>query len=151
MTPATDRREPGRFVKRTCLATAAALGFGGLANGAFMLVAPGEWYVAVPGVTTTGPFNQHFIRDIGLIFLFVGAAFLTGFARPRYRVIAWGAATVWLGGHALFHVWEVAAGICGPSALTRDFPAVSLPAILGLLITCWAFVDARRRSTPKET
>ena len=36
-------------------------------NGLFMLVAPAVWYDAVPGVTDTGFFNQHFIRDIGMI------------------------------------------------------------------------------------
>jgi len=36
-------------------------------NGLFMLVVPSAWYHFVPGVTHTGPFNQHFIRDIGLI------------------------------------------------------------------------------------
>lgn len=41
------------------------LGIGGIANGLFMLVSPADWYFAVPGVTTTGPFNQHFVRDIG--------------------------------------------------------------------------------------
>ena len=48
-----------------------------------MLVSPVNWYFAVPGVTTTGPFNQHFLRDIGIIFLFLGAAFLIGAPRPR--------------------------------------------------------------------
>ena len=38
-------------------------------NGAMMLVAPGPWYEAVPGVTGTGPFNSHFIRDIGAAYL----------------------------------------------------------------------------------
>jgi hypothetical protein len=134
--------------KQICLGTATVLGLGALANGTFMLVAPANWYFAVPGVTTTGPFNQHFIRDIGLVFLFLGAAFLAGVFQPRYRTAAWGAATLWLAGHATFHVWEVAAGICGPSALVRDFPAVSLPAILGVLITLWAAFDARSPSHP---
>jgi hypothetical protein len=35
-------------------------------NGLFMLVAPLVWYEFIPGVTDTGLFNQHFIRDIGL-------------------------------------------------------------------------------------
>jgi hypothetical protein len=48
----------------------------------------------------------------------------------------------------LFHFWEVATGICGPSALIRDFPAVSLPAILGVLITLWSIADARSRPVP---
>jgi hypothetical protein len=131
------------MLKLLCLVTAVTLGVGGLVNGTFMLVAPADWYFAIPGVTTTGPFNQHFIRDIGIIFLFVGAAFLIGVARPDYRILSWGASTLWLGCHALFHLWEVAVGICGPSALARDFPAVTLPVILGTALTWWAVHDRR--------
>ena len=97
-------------------------------------------------MTTTGPFNQHFVRDIGLIFLLLGAAFLLGAVRADVRVASWGAASIWLAGHALFHVWEVAVGICGPSALARDFPAVTLPAIAGLAITVWAMADVRNET-----
>jgi len=123
---------------RICLSLAGLLGIAAIANGVFMLASPGGWYFAVPGVTTTGPFNQHFIRDIGIIFLFLGAAFLAGVAQPRLRVILWAAATLWLACHALFHFWEVAVGICGPSALARDFPAVTLPALIGAALTLWA-------------
>ena len=131
------------MLKTLCIGVAVLMGFLALANGVFMLVSPDAWYFAVPGVTDTGPFNQHFIRDIGLIFLFVGTAYLVGVMEPRYRVISWAAPTLWLGGHALFHYWEVAVGICGPSVLIRDFPAVSLPAALGVLLTLWAIADAR--------
>jgi hypothetical protein len=81
------------------------------------------------------------VRDIGLIFLFIGTAFLLGVFRPRVRIPLWTTATIWLWGHALFHFWEVAVGICGPSALARDFAAVTLPAIVGALLTLWAFLD----------
>ncbi|UCI07187.1 hypothetical protein [Mesorhizobium sp. B1-1-8] len=70
-------------------------------NGIFMLALPADWYLSVPGVTTTGPFNQHFVRDIGLVFLFVGAAFLIGVARPRLRLFLWAAPTFWVWGHVL--------------------------------------------------
>lgn len=126
------------MLKTTALAVAVLLCVAALANGVYMLVAPESWYFAVPGVTTTGPFNQHFVRDIGLIFLLLGGAFLFGAARPELRVPLWGAAALWLSGHALFHFWEVAVGICGPSALARDFAAVTLPAILALALTAWA-------------
>jgi len=119
-------------------ALAALLGLGAVANGLIMLAAPAGWYAAVPGVTTTGPFNQHFLRDIGLVFLFVGAAFLIGTARPGWRVPLWSAASLWLCGHALFHFWEVAVGICGPSVLIRDFAAVTLPALISALLALWA-------------
>lgn len=128
------------------LGLCAVLAFGAGANGLFMLIAPADWYFAVPGVTTTGPFNQHFLRDIGLIFLLMAMAMLAGLARPVARVELWSAAALWLTGHALFHFWEVAVGICGASALARDFPAVTLPAILSIALAAWARRDASKGS-----
>lgn len=125
-------------MSRIVLGIAILLGIGAIANGIFMLISPVNWYLAIPGVTTTGPFNQHFVRDMGLIFLGVGAVFLLGAIRPAYRTVSWGAAATWLAGHALFHFWEVAVGICGPSALLRDFLAVTLPALLAVAITIHA-------------
>ena len=115
------------------------------ANGLFMLIAPEAWYEFVPGVTDTGFFNQHFIRDIGLIQLFLGVAFGVGLAQPDRRIGLWLVATLWLGAHAVFHLWEVAVGICSPSVLLRDFPAVSLPAIVGAILTLWAIRQQRAR------
>lgn len=136
------------MARQLILGTAIVLGVLAEANGIFMLASPANWYFAVPGVTTTGPFNQHFVRDIGLIFLFVGTAFLIGAARSQYRLVLWSAATLWLWGHALFHFWEVAVGICGPSALVRDFAAVTLPAVIGTVLTLWA---CRRPRVPSES
>ena len=134
------------MLKNLCLTLAVVMGVAAVANGIFMLVSPAGWYLAVPGVTTTGPFNQHFIRDIGLIFLFVGTGFLLGAAMPQYRVMLWAASTLWLAGHALFHFWEVAVGLCEPAVIARDFPAVTLPAIIGMILTLVAVRKARCRS-----
>jgi hypothetical protein len=135
------------MLKSPSLGIAILLGAAMIANGVFMLVSPEGWYMAVPGVTSTGPFNQHFVRDIGLIFLLLGGAFLVGAARPHSRVLLWAAASIWLTGHALFHFWEVAVGICSPSVLPRDFPAVTLPAIIGIALTFWAIGQLRGRGT----
>jgi uncharacterized protein YjeT (DUF2065 family) len=116
-------------------------------NGLFMLVAPAVWYDFVPGVTDTGFYNQHFIRDIGLIQLFLGVAFGVGMIRPERRIGLWAAATLWLCAHAVFHLWEVAVGICSPSVIPRDFPAVTLPAILGAALTLWAIRQSRAGRT----
>ncbi|ADO72418.1 hypothetical protein [Stigmatella aurantiaca] len=132
---------------KICIALSVLLGLGMVANGLFLLVSPNQWYLLVPGVISTGPFNQHFLRDIGMSFLFVGIGLLVGAARPPARVFLWGASTLWLGGHALFHIWEVAVGICGPSALARDFPGVTLPAILAAMLTFWAIGNARPART----
>ena len=76
--------------KSLWLSVAVLFGLALAANGIFMLVAPENWYFAVPGVTSTGPFNQHFLRDIGLIFLFLGGAFLGGAARRQFARFALG-------------------------------------------------------------
>jgi hypothetical protein len=113
------------------------------ANGLFMLATPRVWYDFVPGVTDTGFFNQHFIRDIGIIQLFLGVAFIVGLLRPERRIGLWVTATLWLSAHALFHLWEVAVGICAPSVIPRDFPAVTLPALIGIALTLWAIRRSR--------
>lgn len=127
------------MAKQLCLGLAIAMGVAALINGLIMLATPQGWYYSVPGVTTTGPYNQHFIRDIGLIFLLVGVSFLNGVAKPQLRIALWGAPTLWLSGHALFHLWEVEVGISAHSAMARDFPAVTLPALLGIALTFWAW------------
>ena len=131
------------MLRNFCIATAVVVGIGAIGNGLFMLVSPANWYFAVPGVTTTGPFNQHFLRDIGLIFVLLGAAILAGAARPALRVPLWAGAAIWLAGHALFHLWEVAVGICGASALARDFADVTLPALSVAALAIWAARDRR--------
>jgi hypothetical protein len=131
-------RRRSTTLKAICLGLAVLLGVGLSANGIVMLVWPENWYMSVPGVTSTGPFNQHFLRDIGLIFVFIGAAFLVGVGRPHLRILLWAASSLWLVGHALFHFWEVAVGICSSSDLVRDFPDVTLPALIATALTLWA-------------
>jgi hypothetical protein len=128
-----------------CPAVATVFGIGLALNGAVMLAAPAAWYDTVPGVPTTGPFNQHFLRDIGLIFILLSGAVLVGVAQPAMRTVLWGAVALWLAAHAVFHLWEVLAGICGRSVLVRDFPAVSLPAIIAAALFFWAALVSRTR------
>ena len=113
---------------------AIVLGIGMLANGAYMAVAPEAWYWMVPGVPDRGPFNQHFVRDVAFIYALAGGAFIYGAINARYRFQLWLIPTAWLTLHAMFHVWEVAVGICGPEALIEDFAGVTLPALLGLFL-----------------
>ena len=114
-----------------------------IANGLFMLMKPLDWYVFVPTVVTTGPPNQHFIRDIGLAYIGSGLILLYAAANPALR---WRAAVVgglWLTFHGLLHIYEVAAGICGPATFWADAPAVlGQPA---LVIAALALSKARKR------
>ena len=114
-----------------------------VANGAFMLVKPLDWYVFVPTVVTTGPPNAHFIRDIGLAYIGSGLILFHAAANP---IRHWRAAIVgglWLTFHGLLHIYEVAAGICGPATFWADAPAViGQPA---LVIAALAILKARGR------
>ena len=111
-------------------ALAIAVGLLAAGNGLAMLIAPKTWFWSVDGVALTGGYNAHFIRDIGMVYLLTGAAMFAGLARPAQRALLWTAAAGWLMAHALFHLWEVAAGICGPEAIARDFLGVTLPGVI---------------------
>jgi hypothetical protein len=114
--------------------TAVLLGFVMLANGTWQLINPEGWYWTIPGVPDRGPFNQHFVRDLGIIYSMTGIGLLMGALRPQQRFAYWWAPCFWLVGHALFHVWEVVVGICGPASLLEDFAGVTLPALLTLAL-----------------
>lgn len=80
------------------------LGLLHIVNGAFMLVAPGVWYVMVPGVVMTGAFNAHFIYDIGMAFLASGAMLAMGARSGRDAAVYACAGATWPVLHALIHV-----------------------------------------------
>jgi hypothetical protein len=117
------------FMHRTLSAVFAA---GLAANGTFMLACPLAWYRAVPGVSETGPFNAHFVRDIGCAFLVSAIGFAwSAFDRQRARTAALVGST-FLCLHALVHLWDLVAGREAPHHLMVDFPAIVVPAALGL-------------------
>ena len=119
------------------------LGAGFLANGLVMLAAPLGWYDAVPGVPATGPFNPHFVRDIGAIYVMCAGA-LGWFAwRPAQGWPALVCAAAFLGLHASIHIGDASCGGSVWRDLVRDFPGVFLPA----LITAWI---AWANRPPKE-
>jgi hypothetical protein len=121
------------------------LGLGSFVNGLLMLRDPLWWYGAIPTVPTTGPFNQHFVRDIGIMYALCGAGFFLGALVPRHRPSAWLAASSFLVLHACLHVWETLVGICAPFTFVQDLPAVVAPALLGsMLVACCAHPRFRR-------
>ena len=122
---------------------AALLGGGLAVNALIQLALPLAWYDAVPGVPLTGPFNPHFVRDIGMAYLVVTLGLVWFAARPRQGWPALVCAAAFLSLHASIHVGDAS---CSGSAwrdLVRDFPGVFLPA----LITAWIAWAAR---PPKE-
>jgi hypothetical protein len=120
------------------------------ANGVVMLAAGRWWYGAVPGVTMTGPFNPHFIKDIGAGYLVVGAAFAWLAARPSATAAGAAiAAAAFLGLHAGVHLADALGDPGGLAHLVRDFPGVLLPAILAAwLAAAYARPETRHAQSP---
>jgi len=124
--------------ERIMVATALILGLVMVVNATWQLVAPQGWYWAIPGVPDRGPFNQHFVRDLGIIYALSGAGLIMGALRPQQRFGYWWAPTVWLVVHALLHLWEVLAGISDHHSLIEDFAGVTLPALTALVLLLFA-------------
>jgi uncharacterized protein YjeT (DUF2065 family) len=106
-----------------CLRLATGLLFA--INGLGMLVVPEVWYEAVPGVIDSGPFNGHFVRDIGAVYALCGLALLAyglrADARPHAR-----AACAFLLAHGLVHCAEALAGVHELAHFLMDLPGVLL-------------------------
>ncbi len=112
---------------------AGILGFSLAVNGLLMLFFAQAWYQMVPGASASGPFNPHFVRDIGCAYLASGGA-LAWFlydARARGGALA-GAAFLAL--HALVHLWDVSAGRESLATMKLDLPDIYMPALLALWI-----------------
>ncbi len=118
------------------------LGVGLGINGLLMLGVPFDWYEAVPGVVKTGPFNAHFVRDIGAAYL-VCALALGAFAwRPRVAWSALLAAAGFLSLHAGIHLFDTVCGRSSLGDLARDLPGVFGPALVSLALSLRAAREA---------
>lgn len=108
---------------------AGVLGAGGALNGLFMLADGARWYDSVPGLAHTGPYNPHFVADIGAAYLVASVALVARAWRPRY----WPAALAGAGfmvAHALIHVADLAMQRSGEPLV--DVGLVIAPAALAL-------------------
>ena len=100
------------------------------ANGVVMMFDGLSWYGVVPGVVTTGPYNPHFVKDIGAIYLVCAGALAWRAWKPEAGQGAIAAAAAFMVLHAGIHVADAA--VCGNAAgaLIRDLPGIFIPALL---------------------
>ncbi|HEY8950349.1 MAG TPA: hypothetical protein VIM56_15800 [Rhizomicrobium sp.] len=82
------------------------LGLFHLLGGLWMITASEHWFGSVPGVPLEGPFNHHFIIDIGFAFAASGAGMLMAFRNGVAAAAFVLAGATWPALHACFHVWE---------------------------------------------
>ena len=107
------------------------------ANGLDMLFRPEAWYHSIPSVPHTGPFNPHFVKDIGCAYL--GSAFGLALAawRPAWWMPSALVAAFFLVAHALVHLVETFGGHPSAAAMGLvDYVGVYGPPLLiiGLLM-----------------
>jgi hypothetical protein len=106
-----------------------------LGNALWMLAGPLHWYTDLPAaVPDTGPFNPHFVRDIGCAFLAVGVALVWAARNRSYRLPLVAIAAFFLAAHAVLHVYDTVRGALGHDHWLLDLPGVYLPGILLPLI-----------------
>jgi hypothetical protein len=100
-----------------------------LFNGLAMLFAGQFWYASIPGASGTGPFNPHFVQDIGVAFIVAALGLAVRAWRPRY----WPAAVAGAGflvAHAVIHLVAIIAGHDHHAGF--DLLAIVLPSALAL-------------------
>lgn len=134
------------FLDRLAQYMVLAVGLFSFANAGFMIIWPMEWYVAIPTVITTGPPNQHFIRDIGIAFAVCGVILTYASFNIHARWLAAFAGALFLTFHGILHIYEVSAGICSSDVFIADAPGVLGPAILVYIALGILFV--RQRISP---
>ncbi len=108
-------------------------GVASLANGLWGMFAAPHWYANV--AADTGPFNQHFVRDIGEAYGTVGGALIWAAFAPAWRGPLCGVAAMFLGLHAVGHVYEIAMGELDAHHWIEDLPGVFLPGALFVWLT----------------
>jgi hypothetical protein len=103
-------------------------------NAGPMVASPAWWFGTTPGVSGTGPFNPHFVIDVGIAFGVSGLMIGWGAAGAGWRLVLAGSA--FPAGHALFHGIGLLGGHShGPIAV--EILGVMVPAALALCVA-WA-------------
>lgn len=113
-----------------------------LANGLMMLIAPMTWYELTPGASDSGPFNVHFVRDIGIAFTAAGAGLWLAVGNAAWKPASAAiVAMIFLGGHGILHFVEMFAHHLDLGAALRDAALIVIPAAIAVW---WAVREVQR-------
>jgi hypothetical protein len=103
-------------------------------NGLAMLLASFAWYNTVPGVTATGAYNPHFVRDIGAIYLVCAGAAAWFVWRRGQGWPALAAASAFLVLHAGVHVFDASCSPDPVAGVITDLPGIYAPTAIMLAL-----------------
>ena len=106
-----------------------------IVNGIEMFFLPSAWFFRlVPGVTETGPFNEHLVIDGGTFFLAVGIGLVAAALNPRRNAIAVVIAAIAGVMHSILHLYSHAAGLLSSKHLITEVLGIYVPAIVLIVI-----------------
>lgn len=117
-------------------AAAGVMGALSVINALLMWADGRRWYDSVPGVVFTGPYNPHFVQDIGAAFFAAGLGLIARTWRVRY----WPAAVAGAGFiaiHAAIHAGMLIGallGLCTARTWGFDIALIIIPAALSLYV-----------------
>ena len=153
----------GNVARAFATAVLVLVGLGSGANALWMLMAPEIWFDHLPAALPEfGPYNVHFVRDVGVAYLAVSIGLFWGACNDAARGPMTVLASVFFAGHALVHVFDTASGHVGDHHWLLDLPTTYLP--VALLIAAIRLsaagssrtaarrqvISPRTASTPKE-
>ena len=142
--PLTAGSGDARPERTSWMGVVLVFGVASVANAFWMLAGPMHWYTDIPvAVPDTGPFNPHFVRDVGGAFLTAGVSLIWAFFSPRHRFPLVAAGSIFLSAHALVHAFDTLRGALGHDHWLLDLPGVYLP---GILLPWIAFRLAREET-----
>jgi hypothetical protein len=102
-----------------------------LANGIEMFFLPSTWFfLLVPGVPETGPFNAHLVADSGTFNLGIAAGLVLAALHPRRHAVAVLVAAVASLMHSILHIYSHAAGLLSSQHITTEIVGIYLPTIM---------------------
>lgn len=120
------------------------------ANAAWMLFSPASWFAGLPaGVPDTGPFNAHFVRDIGIAYAVAAFGFAWCARHPYRSYSVHMSLALFFVGHALIHVADLLGGRLPPHHWWLDLPAVFGPALLLAVLAIPRIWRGMNPSTPE--
>ena len=111
---------------------------------AWMISSPAHFYETVPIVNAVGPYNFHFIIDVGLVYAACAALMAYGAWRGAPLLALAGA--LWPALHGVFHIIMIfVMNTTSPLMLAWEFVTVIGPAAAGLWAAL-AFLRAEKTS-----
>ena len=120
---------------------------GNFFNAIWMMSDPGGWYLYLPAaVPDFGPLNEHFVRDLGAMFLIWGLALLWAAFSEKHRFVLLALIAMWNGLHALVHPFDTLRGLVASEHWLIDFPMVYAPTAIYVLLAWLARSGPRREA-----